>query len=195
MATDADPAGRQAAGRAYELLSAHKLDPRGASLPTGLDPAATLHTYGPATLMSKVTGAEPMCRQLVEQALAGRELTWVEDHVAAARIAAGIITKAPPTSWEREIAAVCDRTELEAVTLREAVVDRIGTDTDALGRLTGRDRRDDLDRGQHAPATAAQLAAMSTPRPTGIRPTASHPADTTSPARGLAAAHSRGRHY
>ncbi len=39
---------------------------------------------------------------------------------------------------------VTDRTGLDAVTLRMALTDTIGADTDALGRLVGRDRRDDL---------------------------------------------------
>jgi hypothetical protein len=40
-----------------------------------------------------------------------------------------------------------------------AVVD--APDTDPLGRLRARDRRDDLDRGQHLPPTAAAIAAVS----------------------------------
>lgn len=47
--------------------------------------------------------------------------------------AAGIITQAPPTTGKREIPAVVDRTDVKESILRNAVVDRIGTDGDALG--------------------------------------------------------------
>ncbi|MEP6851241.1 MAG: toprim domain-containing protein [bacterium] len=101
VANDADRGGRQAAGRVYELLTRHGLDPRAAALPGGLDPTATLTMHGPAVLMSRLTGAEPMGRQLLDQALRGRDLTWLEDRVAAARIAAGVIVHPPPSTWER----------------------------------------------------------------------------------------------
>ncbi len=54
-------------------------------------------------------------------------------------------------------------------------------DTDALGRLSGRDRRDDLDRGQHVHATPAQLAAMSDGRTGTVRPVQGRPADSNRP--------------
>jgi hypothetical protein len=105
-----------------------------------------------------------MGRQLVTQYLDGRELRWAEDRVTAARDAARIITQAPAATWPREIAAVADRTGLAADLLRTAVVDAVDTDLDPLRRLTARDRRDDLDRGQQAPWTAADVAARSRPR-------------------------------
>src|SRR5664280_2064281 len=54
VALDADPAGQQAAARAYTGLTAHGLDPRAAVLPTGLDPAATAETHGPAALVDRL---------------------------------------------------------------------------------------------------------------------------------------------
>jgi DNA primase len=125
VALDADPAGQQAAARAYTGLTAHGLDPRAAVLPTGLDPAATAETHGPAALVDRLALAQPMGRQLVDQALAGRELRWAEDRVTAARSAAGIIIQAPTASWEREIAAVADSTGLDESLLRMAVVDAL----------------------------------------------------------------------
>jgi hypothetical protein len=101
---------------------------------------------------------------IVAQALDGRELRWAEDRVTAARGAARVITQAPAVTWPREIDAVADRTGLDAALLRTAVVDAVDTDLDPLHRLTARDRRDDLDRGQHAPPTVADIAALSTPR-------------------------------
>jgi len=182
IATDADPAGAQAARRTYQLLTAEQLDPRGAVLPQGMDPAQTAELHGPAALVDRLATAEPMGRQLVEQALAGRELTWPEDRVSAARVAAGIIAAAPPHTWNREIEAVIDRTDLDGVTLRSAVVDTIDTDIDAFGRLTARDRRDDLNRGQHITASPAQLAAMSASRARAVGPAHSRPVDAGQPA-------------
>ena len=168
VALDADPAGQQAAARAYTGLTAHGLDPRAAVLPTGLDPAATAETHGPAALVDRLALAQPMGRQLVDQALAGRELRWAEDRVTAARSAAGIIIQAPTASWEREIAAVADSTGLDESLLRMAVVDALDPDTEPLGRLRARDRRDDLDRGQHLPPTAADIAAVSASPATSV---------------------------
>ncbi len=191
FAVDVASGGMLAASRAYERLTAHGLDPRGAALPAGQDPASTLDVYGPAMLMDRLTGAEPMGRQLVEQALDGHDMTWVHERVNAARIAAGIILKAPPTTWEREIVAVTDRGALGVFALREAVIDGIATDTDALGRLTGRDRRDDLDRGQRVQAIRAQLAAMSGGRTGTVRPAHSRRAETGQPAHALATSQAR----
>jgi len=197
IATDADPAGVQAASRAYELLTAHGLDPRGAALPTGTDPAQLAELHGPAALIDRLATAEPIGRQLVDHALTGRDLTWPEDRVAAARIAAGILARAPLEGWQRELAAVAVRTGLDANTLRIVLLENIGpTDVgaDALGRLVGRDRREDLDRGQHVPPTAAQLATMTTPRRAAIRPATSITADNPRPVVTLIAAQTRSRH-
>ena len=195
VATDADTAGQHAASRAYQLLTAHHLDPRGAVLPAGHDPASTMDLHGPAALVGRITAAEPMGRQLVEHALGDRELIWAEDKLGFAREAAGIISHAAPATWEREVAAVAERTGLDTTMLRAALVDTIGTGTDGLGRLVGRDRRDDLDRGQHVQATPAQLAAMSTGRTGPVRPAQPRPIDTTHrPAHALAAGQTRARH-
>ena len=66
-----------------------------------------------------------------------------------------------------EIAAVADR-PLDDTLFRSTVVETLDSraDLDALhlGRLTAHDRRDDLDRGQHIPPTAAEIASLSAPR-------------------------------
>ncbi len=163
VATDADPAGQQAAARAYTQLTGHRLDPRATVLPAGLDPASTAQLHGPAVLVEAVVTAEPMGRQLVEATLAGRTLGLPEEKVTAARDAGAILQQAPADTWLREIEAVSIQTGLDAGMLRTSVVEAIPvTDTDALGRASGRDRRDDLDRGQHLPPTAADIAARST---------------------------------
>lgn len=52
---------------------------------------------------------------------------------------------------------------------------------DDLGRPVGRDRRDDLGRGQHVQATPAQLAAMSGSKSGAVRPSRGRPAETARP--------------
>jgi len=170
VATDADPAGRLAAARAYTALTGRGLDPRAAELPPGLDPAALAEQRGPAALADTLAAAEPMGRQLVARTLDGRELRWAENRVCAARDAARVLTQAPAATWPREIAVVSERTGLDAELLRTALVDAVDTDADPLQRLTARDRRDDLDRGQHAPSTAAEVAARSRPRTDSVQP-------------------------
>jgi len=170
VAADADPAGRLAAARAYTALTGRGLDPRAVGFPPGLDPAALAEQRGLAALADTLAAAEPMGRQLVAQALDGRELRWAEDRVNAARDAARVLTQAPAATWPREIAVVSERTGLDAELLRTAVVDAVDTDADPLQRLTARDRRDDLDRSQHAPSTAADVAARSRPRAETVPP-------------------------
>ena len=196
VATDADQAGRDAAVRAYQVLTAHLLDPRGANLTDGLDPARVLELYGADRLADQLTKADPMARQLVETALSGRDLTWAEDRVAAARDAASIISQAPADTWQREAAAVATSTGLDPGLLTEVLIEAVRVGDDAVGRLTARDRRDDLDRGQHLPPTAADIAAMSFPNPLPARVTPWRPRTDPSatPITAATAAPQRGPH-
>jgi len=170
--------------------------PTALSLPGGLtrvpqhcQPAWTAELHGPVALVDRLAAAQPMARQLVDQALAGRDLTKAESTVDAARVAAAIIAKAPPSTWPREITVVAANTGLDKGLLSMSVVDTIETDTDALGRLSARDRRDDLDRSQHVPPTAADIASLSTTRATPIiRPPQRQPVDTSRPPTAVAAA-------
>ena len=158
-----------------------------------LEISATAETHGPAALVDRLALAQPMGRQLVDQALAGRELRWAEDRVTAARSAAAVIIQAPTASWEREIAAVADSTGLDESLLRTAVVDALDPDTEPLGRLRARDRRDDLDRGQHLPPTAADIAAVSASPATSVHRPQQPPADAGHRPAALAAARGRAR--
>ena len=83
-----------------------------------------------------------MARQLVTQALAGADLTWAEQQVAAARLAGSIIAKAPPGTWQREIAAVAASTGIDDKLLHSTLIETIGTDTDAMARSIGLSRRE-----------------------------------------------------
>lgn len=167
VATDADPAGRQAAVNAYNILTGLGADPHGAVLPTGMDPAQLAELHGPAALVERLASAEPLARQVAVHSIGERELRWAESQVIAARTVADVVMRAPTSSWQRELTAVAAQTGIELQTLQLVVVERLAAqhdDRDALGRLTRRDSRDDLERRQHVPATAAQVAAQMAPR-------------------------------
>ncbi len=66
-------------------------------------------------------------------------------------------------------------TGLDAGLLRTSVIEALPvTDTDALGRACARDRRDDLDRGQHLPPPPPTSPPSAPPGP----PTAQLPQET-----------------
>ena len=70
VATDADPAGRAAAERAYWLLTQHAVSPRSVALPEGNDPADILHRCGPEALAASIDGAHPLAQDLIDARLA-----------------------------------------------------------------------------------------------------------------------------
>ena len=165
VATDADPAGAQAGTRAYTLLCAHRLDPRSAALPDGLDPAATAQQHGPDSLVARIATAEPMGRQLVDDALNGRELDTPEARVSAARMAGAVIGQAPTNTWQREIEAVTEHIGLDSGLLHNAVAEAIATDTDGLLSLRASVRHDDPRQVPRADANDAPRSARKTLRP------------------------------
>ena len=164
VAFDADPAGRQAALRAYPLLRAAGAWPTAASLPDGQDPASLAQYRGPAALRAALDAAVPLADLVVDERLArwtGR-LHWAEGQIGAARDAAGLIATFPSEHVGRQVLRVARQLGLEPAEVTGVVVDTVRRDTDAPGRLSGRDRRDDLDRGQGAdaaPITGAQRRA------------------------------------
>ncbi|WP_245618391.1 MobF family relaxase [Knoellia aerolata] len=70
IATDADPAGRIAAQRAYWLLTQHAVSPRSVALPEGADPAALLHDDGPDALRDALNARHALAQDLIGHKLA-----------------------------------------------------------------------------------------------------------------------------
>ena len=87
----------------------------------------------------------------------------------------------------------CNSAGLDESLLRTAVVDALDPDTEPLGRLRGRDRRDDLDRGQHLPPTAADIAAVSASPATSVYRPQQPPAAADRPLAAAAAGRGRAR--
>jgi DNA primase len=101
VATDADPAGRAAAQRAYWLLAARGDTPRHLSLPDGSDPAVILETSGPATLRATLEHPGSLHRVLVKDRLNQYATTRTghDDPGAALDAVAAIIGAMPPAYW------------------------------------------------------------------------------------------------
>jgi len=173
VAFDADPAGRDAVLRSYGLLRAAGAWPATAALPDGQDPASLAQQQGPDALRAALDAAVPLADLVVDERLArwtGR-LHWAEGQIGAARDAAGLIATFPSEQVGRQVLRVARQLGLEPAELTSAVVDAVSRDADAPGRLSRRDRRDDLDRGQGADAapitmlSVAQLARAGYPAP------------------------------
>jgi len=156
VAFDADPAGRDAVLRSYCLLRA----------------------AGAGRAARRAGRCVPLADLVVDERLArwtGR-LHWAEGQIGAARDAAGLIATLPSEYVGRQVLRVARQLGLEPAEVTGVVVDTVSRDADAPGRLSRRDRRDDLDRGQGADAapitapSAAQLARTGYPTTLSSRP-------------------------
>jgi len=125
VATDADPAGQQAAHRAYWRLTARGGDPRHLLMPTGTDPAGMLHTDGPAALRTALAAAGSLAGTLIDARIEpyADRLDTVEGRVLATRRAAAVIGALPPTSWAEHLTAVVTRTGIAPDTALSEVLD------------------------------------------------------------------------
>ena len=110
VATDADAAGRKAAGDAYWQLVARGGNPGHLALPDGLDPAELLTTAGPRALREAITAARTsdstLARHLVTDQVASYadRLHTAEGTVHAIRSAAKVIAALPIEQWPAHIA-------------------------------------------------------------------------------------------
>ena len=108
VATDADPAGRAAAERAYWLLTQHAVSPRSVALPDGSDPADILHRYGPEALAASVNGAHPLAQDLIDGRLAHTSRpTSVKDLAA-------VIAADAPSRWLTQARDLTERTDAKS---------------------------------------------------------------------------------
>jgi DNA primase catalytic core len=162
VATDHDPAGSAAAEKAYWQLTAAGDTPRIAALPAGLDPAGLLQQHGASAVLNAIIEARPLAEQLIDHRVAQHEdrLGSVDGLLDAVRASAEVIGVLPAQQWPTGVEYIADKTGALATTVQMAVIVAGAADREPLGRLTGRDRRDDLDRGQYVAQTAAGIAAM-----------------------------------
>jgi DNA primase catalytic core len=116
VATDADPAGRIAAERAYWMLSSHRLDPRYAPLAEGADPADILALKGPNALTEALAAAQPLAERLLDERLAN--LPPAEALVEAARVVAA----RPARHWDLDSSSISLRLGVPMAQVRHTLL-------------------------------------------------------------------------
>ncbi len=134
VAFDADPSGRHAAVRGYDLLRAASAWPAAAVLPDGRDPASLAQHDGPAALGRLLDAAAeiPLVDLVIEEHLAswaGR-LHWAEGRTGALRDAAAIVAAIPPEQVARQVLRLADRLELDPATVTAAVLEQVSSSAD-----------------------------------------------------------------
>ncbi len=174
---DADPAGRQAALRAFPLLRAAGAwpdCPAVPGLPARSDPACYAQQHGGAALRAVLDAASPLADLVVDERLAGwpDRGQWVEGRVGAARDAGRLVASFPPGQIARQVGRIAARTGLDSSTVTGLVVDAVSRDTDVPGRPHRPDCHDEPFRGQAAPtvtapADAVRVARAGYPTPIG----------------------------
>ena len=104
VATDPDPAGRQAAARAFWQLALRGGNPAVLDLPDGIDPA-DLYTRDPHALRAALAAPGVLAEQLISDRVAAFTdiLDTVEGRVGAARAAAAVIVATPPETWPAHV--------------------------------------------------------------------------------------------
>ncbi len=188
VAFDGDPAGRDAALRAFPLLRAAGAWPAAVSLPDGQDPASLARQRGPHALLTALEGSIPLAGLAVELRLArwSDRLSWPEGKVGAARDAAQLIATFPVDQIGRHVAQVAERTGLDTGEVTGAVADTISRTADPAGVPATCDRRRDLAEGQPVTAGTSAVRLARAGYPTPIRAANSTPAAINDP--GVAAA-------
>jgi DNA primase len=124
VATDNDPAGRQAAERIYRQLTARGDDPRRLALPDGLDPADLFHRDGATALQGAIDSSNNLADTLLAARLppALRDGSTSEMY-AALRDLSAIIVALPPGRWLAPIDRVTEALGVPPGTVHQAVLD------------------------------------------------------------------------
>ena len=110
VAFDADPAGRRAAVRAFDLLRPAWDDIAVTRLPDGADPAGYFRDHGPATLARLLDASGPLADLVVDAKLAGFDqwLGFTDGKFLALHAVAPLVAGLPPTQVARQVARIAD---------------------------------------------------------------------------------------
>lgn len=105
LALDGDRAGRDAALRAHDVLSAVTTNAAAAILPANRDPAEILQADGPAALTAILSRARPLATLVIDAHLDqwAPQLRFAEGQVAAMRSAAELIARTIPPKIQNAI--------------------------------------------------------------------------------------------
>lgn len=169
VAFDADPAGQQAALRAYELLRERGAWPSAAVLPAGLDPCELAHRRGPAALALVLHHAVPLADLVVDAELDQRsdQLHWAEGRTHAVRAIARVLAGLPGEHVARQVHRLALRLGLEHRDLTAMLTETVSPSPPPAPPPPALDRPD---AAGPAAVNAAQLAAASYPRQLGAAP-------------------------
>ena len=125
VATDNDPAGQQAAHRAFWQLTARGGDPAHLHVPHGKDPAELLQADGAAALHAALTTPGSLADTLIQARINqfADRLDTVEGRVLATRRAAEVIGALPPPAWAGHLSNVVALTGIAVDTAVDEVLD------------------------------------------------------------------------
>jgi DNA primase catalytic core len=114
VATDADPAGWNAAQRAYWMLTARGANPQHLTLPDGTDPAGLLHDSGAEVLRRSLTRTRSLADSMIDRAIASADdlTTKPAERLALVRLTGQAIGALPPENWLEHINAARGRLQL-----------------------------------------------------------------------------------
>ncbi|WP_344242586.1 toprim domain-containing protein [Actinocorallia libanotica] len=115
MALDGDPAGRRGAARAWKVLSQLKGNVGAVCFPEHQDPAEILSRQGPAGVRDALKAERPLADLAIDVAIesSADPSASTETRLVAARAAAEIIARLPPTQVSRQVARVCEALRID----------------------------------------------------------------------------------
>ncbi len=138
VAFDSDPAGQQAAVKAYQLLVPLTEAVMAVKLPAGQDPAQILGDQGAAALARALGDhAQPLADLVIDAEVDcwSRWLHYAEGQINAMHAAAPLIAAMPPAHVGRQVARLAHRLGLDYATVTEVVTAALpGTLTGAADR-------------------------------------------------------------
>jgi DNA primase len=174
IAFDPDDAGRQAAVRAYHLLSPLTADIDTVMLPEGYDPAQILAGGGSAALAEMLgSHTQPLADLVIDTEVRkwNRWLRYPEGQIGALRAAAPLIAAMPPAQLARQITRLAARLCLDHPTVTGAVID-------ALPQVLAAQRADQCppQGAESSPGQAASVARENAKTMPGRRDGSSPPA-------------------
>jgi DNA primase catalytic core len=156
VATDADPAGRRAAERAFWLLAQHGLQPTLARLDDGADPATVLADRGPAALTAALEGSQALGAHLLDERLHHQPQP---DELATL---VAVVAAQPAATWEPSVQRIAAHTGMHPDTVRAA----LGAATRAWNHDPRRAVARELDRPRRAPTRDGQSRGLPAQRHT-----------------------------
>ena len=159
VAFDADPAGRRASARAYDVLAAHHARLEAVDLPDGCDPAALLENEGPRALREALTWTRPLADAVLDHGL--RPWLPKRDNAEACATAvealAATVAGLRPGDVARQAGRLADAFDLDPCVVTEALTDTV---TEAVPSRSDRTPPNAADRASPQPRSRGSAPAL-----------------------------------